>query len=106
MQVLEERFGVRREFAGHLMPLLEKLAAQQTSVEEWDQLLHGVAAAYRAGRVDGRGDESEGEVRLLVDQCSAELQKLEEAMKVLGVCLERLERRLDLPTSTVARLLH
>ena len=40
MQVLEERFGVRREFAGHLMPLFEKLAAQQPSVEEWDQLLH------------------------------------------------------------------
>ena len=106
MQVLEERFGVRREFAGHLTPLLEKLAAQQPSVEEWDQMLHGVAAAYRAGRVDGRARKSEGEVRLLVDQCSAELQKLVEATKVLGACLERLEGRLDLPTSTVERLLH
>jgi len=106
MQVLEERFGVRREFAGHLMPLLEKLAAQQPSVEEWDQMLHGIAAAYRAGRVEGRRHDSEGEVRLLVDQCSAEMQKLEEAMKVLGVCLERLDRRLDAPGTTVARLLH
>jgi hypothetical protein len=104
-QVLEERYGVRPEFAGHLLPLLERVAVQQPTVEEWEQLLHGVAAAYRAGRPAGRAPGSEDEARALTDQFLGELRKIEESLKVLDVYLERLRQRTKRPRQQV-RVLH
>ncbi len=104
-QTLEERFGLRPECAGHLIPILERLAAQQPSVQEWDQLLNGLVAAFRAGRTP-RNPTRAAETRALVDQFLAELQKLDESLTVLGVCLERLQRRVAGPPSAPERMLH
>ena len=104
-QVLEERYGVKPEFAGHLLPLLERVAVQQPSVEEWERMLHGVAAAYRAQRPAGRAPGGEDEARVLADQFLGELRKIEESLKVLGVYLERLRQRVKQPRQQV-RVLH
>ena len=99
LQVLEERYGVRREFAGHLMPLLERLSQQQPSVEEWDRLLHGVAAAYRTGAADAPEGGSGAEAGALVEQFCDEMRKMDESLKVLTACLQRLEREVKLPNA-------
>jgi hypothetical protein len=104
-QVLEERYGVQPEFAGHLLPLLERLAVQQPSVEQWEQMLHGVAAAYRVARPAGRPPGGEDEARVLADQFLGELRKIEESLKVLDVYLERLRQRMKRPTQHI-RVLH
>ena len=103
-QVLEERYGVQPEFAGHLLPLLERLAVQQPTVTEWERMLHGVAAAYRIGRCEGRPRGTEDESHVLVDDFLLELRKMDESLKVLSVFLERLRDRIRVASSE--RLLH
>ena len=106
VQVLERRYGVRPEFAGHLLPILERLSDRQPSLEEWDQVLHGLAAAYRSSR-DLRGPEpSESEMRVLLDQFGDEVRKMHESIKVLGVCLQRLHRRIGPASPAAERTLH
>ncbi len=106
LQVLEERYGVGREFAGHLLPMLERLAGQKPTIDEWDQMFHGVAAAYRTGRRNARSSEAHHEAGVLVDEFSDELRKLEESLKVIGACLERLRQQVIPPPATLARSLH
>lgn len=106
MQVLEERYGVGREFAGHLLPILERLAGQKPTVDEWDQMFHGVAAAYRTGRRHTQSHEAHHEAGVLVEEFSDELRKLEESLKVIGACLERLRQSVVAPPPTLARSLH
>ena len=85
--LLAERFGVGREFAVHLMPLLEALAGAQPGAEDWERALRCVAAAYHS-----RTEELDSfdETRVLVRQFISELKRMDESLKVLGVYLERL----------------
>lgn len=106
LQVLEERYGVGREFAGHLLPILERLAGQNPTVDEWDQMFHGVAAAYRTGRRNARSEQAYHEAGALVDEFGDEVRKLEESLKVIGACLERLRQQVVPPPATLARALH
>ena len=106
MQELEKRYGIRPEFAGHLLPLLEHVAARQPSVEEWERLLNGVAAAYRAGRSGEQRKQPENELGILVSQFNDELRKVDESLKVLGVYLERLRERANAPQAPTERVLH
>ena len=99
--VLAEKFGVGREFTVHLMPLLEAIARSHPTAEDWDRTLGCVAAAYRS-----RTEELEalGETRVLVRHFVAELKRMDESLKVLGVYLERLRDGLTDPSQT--RILH
>ena len=104
METLETRFGVPREFAMPLLPVLERVASQQPSSAEWSVVLSGVARAYRASRSDGdRGAEID-ELCGLMSQFAGELGKLDESLKVLSVYLERVHQRLH--PSLGSRLLH
>lgn len=106
MEMLEERFGVPRDFAIPLMPMLERVALQEPSTEEWMLVLGGVARAYRAsqGEGEGQGDGEIGEVSGLMTQFSSELRKLDESLKVLSVYLERVRQQLH--PSLGSRLIH
>ncbi len=105
-QLLEENYGVQPEVAGHLVPVLERIAVQEPSPEEWEGLLQGVAAAYRATRSSPRHRKAGREVRVLVDEFVAEVRKMDESLKVMRVYLERLQQRMKLPTPPPVRLLH
>jgi len=104
METLETRFGVPREFATPLIPVLERVASQQPSSAEWTAVLGGVARAYRASQ----GEEDKGgevdEVCGLMNQFAGELKKLDESLKVLSVYLERVHQQLH--PSLGSRLLH
>jgi hypothetical protein len=91
-QMLETQYGVDRGFTEHLAPLLERFAASEPSAEEWDHLLKGLVAAYRACQRGGA--ESPDEVKVLAGDVAAELRKIEESLKVLGVYLMRIQQRL------------
>lgn len=105
LRALEQQHGVRPEFAGHLQPIFERLAAQEPTVEEWNRLLHGLAAAYRSSH-SARPPQSVTEVRALVRQFAAELKKIDESLKVMGVCLDRLHQRVRRATVASPRTLH
>jgi hypothetical protein len=90
MEVLEDRFGVPREFATPLIPMLERVASQGPSSDEWTAVLAGVARAYRAAQGENEFDQVSG----LMQQFSAELCKLEESMKVLAAYLDRVRQQL------------
>lgn len=100
VRVLEDRFGVPREFATPLIPMLERVAAQGPSSNEWTLVLGGVARAYRASQGDGELVEVSG----LMQQFSTELRKLEESMKVLSAYLDRVRQQLH--PSLGSRLIH
>ena len=104
METLETRFGVPREFATPLLPVLERVASQQPSSAEWSAVLCGVARAYRASRSDGDRDAEVDEVRGLMNQFAGELRKLDESLKVLSVYLDRVHQHLH--PSLGSRLLH
>ena len=104
--LLEERHGVQSEFSGHLEPLLERIALLEPTPEEWDELLHGVAAAYRSTSVLRRRRSAGSDVRVIVDEFLGEIRKMDESLKVMGVYLSRLQQRMRLPTSPPERLLH
>lgn len=100
VQVLEERFGVRPEFAEAVRPLLEQFAEEARSPEEWEALLRGLSQAYLSTRqvaVEGRE-----EVRVLLRELDDELRKLDESLKVLAVYIGRIRSRVEAPP---ARLL-
>jgi hypothetical protein len=99
--LLAEKFGVGREFAAHLMPLLEALARSRPGAADWERALACVGAAYRS-----RTEELDAldETRVLVRQFVTELKRMDESLKVLGVYLERLRDSLTHPTQ--ARTLH
>lgn len=99
--VLAEKFGVSREFAVHLMPLLEVVAGGQPRAEDWERALRCVAAAYhsRTEEID-----SLDETRVLVRQFITELKRMDESLKVLGVYLERLRDTLANPSAP--RIVH
>ncbi len=93
LQLLEVQYGVDRGFTEHLAPLLERFAASEPSAEEWDHLVKGLVAAYRA--CQRRGAEPQDEVKVLAGDVASELQKIEESLKVLGVYLMRIQQRLS-----------
>lgn len=105
-RLLEERFGVQSEFAEHLTPLLERIEALEPSSEEREELLHGVAAAYRSTRSLRRRRRAGSDVRVLVEEFQGELRKMDESLKVMKVYLERLQQRMRLPNTPGERLLH
>lgn len=100
MEMLEDRYGVPREFATPLIPMLERVASQEPSLDEWTLVLGGVARAYRASQGEGDVDEVCG----LMNQFSSELRKLDESLKVLSVYLERVRHQLH--PSLGSRLIH
>lgn len=100
MDMLEERYGVPREFAVPLIPMLERVASQEPSLDEWTLVLGGVARAYRASQ----GESDVEEVSGLMGQFSSELRKLDESLKVLSVYLERVQQQLH--PSLGSRLIH
>lgn len=118
MEVLEDRFGVPREFAAPLLPMLERLAYQDPSSEEWLAVLKGIALAYRSSVAAEAEDPQDGplppgpiraeagvaEVCGLMNQFSSELRKLDESLKVLTAYLERVHQQLH--PSLGSRLLH
>ena len=91
MQILETRFGVGEEFSDHLTPLLDSFGSREPSAEECEELLVNLASAYQASRRAGL--QSRHEVNALVGQVVSELRKMDESLKVLGVCLERLRQQ-------------
>ena len=97
---------MQSEFAENLEPLLERIEALGPAPEERDQLLHGVAAAYRSTRVLRRRQRAESDVRVLVEEFQGEIRKMDESLKVMSVYLERLQQRMRLPTPPAERLLH
>lgn len=102
VEILVEKLGVGSEFAVHLVPLFERIAAQEPTAEEWDRLLGCAAAAYRScweGEL-ARLDEAHG----LMRQFLSEVRKVDESLRVLDVYLERLRQH----TAGVppARVLH
>jgi len=99
--LLADEFGVSREFAIHLMPLLEMLASTQPGAAEWERALRCLAAAYHS-----RTEELESfeESRVLVRQFISELKQMDESLKVIGVYLERLRDTLANPIAP--RTLH
>jgi uncharacterized protein (DUF1697 family) len=94
--VLAEKFAVNREFAVHLLPLLEAIASAQPGAEDWERALRCVAAAYHS-----RSEELDSfdETRVLVRQFISELKRMDESLKVLGVYLERLRDTLANPAA-------
>jgi hypothetical protein len=100
METLEDHYGVPREFAIPLIPMLERVAAQEPSADEWTLVLGGVARAYRASQGESELDEACG----LIGQFSAELKKLDESLKVLTVYLERVRHHLH--PSLGSRIVH
>jgi len=96
MQILETRFGVGPEFSDHLAPLLERFGSRQPSAEECEELLVNLASAYQASRMAGL--QSIHEVSVLVGQVETEVKKMDEALKVLGVCIERLRQQMKVPS--------
>jgi hypothetical protein len=101
LQLLEARYGVSREVARHLAPVLERVAEQQLSSEDLEALLGGIAAAYRSSRPPE--PELAHEVKALVGDFVSEVRKIEESLKVVGVYLDRIRQRLvvPLPSSTL-----
>ena len=91
-ELLEERYGVARGFTDPLVPLLERFAATGPSPREWEDLMQGLVAAYRASRESA--PEPREEVRALLQDAGTELRKLDESMKVLRVYLLRIQRTL------------
>ena len=104
LELLEQDYGVTPEFAGHMAPVLEKLERQDPSSEEWDQILHGLVAAFRSTRA--RSNRSADEVSVIVDEFLGELRKMDESLKVLGAFLERLQQRMSLTGQSGERVLH
>ena len=96
VQILEARFGVGHEFSDHLAPLLESFGARQPSAEECEELLVNLASAYQASRRVGL--QFVDEVNVLVGQVVSELRKMDESLKVLGVCLVRLRQQMKVPS--------
>ncbi len=105
-QLLEEQYDVQPEAAAHLVPVLERIAVQEPSPEEWEGLLRGVAAACRATRSSPHHRKAGREIRMLVDDFVAEVRKMDESLKVMSVYLERLQQRMKLPTPPLVRLLN
>ncbi len=95
MQILETRFGVGPEFSDHLGPLLERFASKQPSAEECEELLVNLASAYQASRRAGL--QSFQEANVLVSQVTSEFKKMDESLKVLAVCLQRLRQQMKTP---------
>lgn len=98
LEELEARFGITPEVAGHLRPVLERLAAQPLSGPDRESMLQGVAAAVQSARGQAEPTlptlRTPSEVNGLLDQFTSELQKMDETLKVLSVYLERLNERL------------
>ena len=104
LELLEEEYGVSPEFAGHISPLLERALEEASSADDCDQLLRGLAAAYRASQ-SPRQLRTVDEVSVIVDEFLGELRKMDESLKVLGAYLERLQERVRLPHRPVERVL-
>jgi hypothetical protein len=96
LAILQKRFGVGFEFAEHLVPFLERFAAQEPTNDEWEQMLRAIAAAYRSCDPSSESDTLD-EVRTLLGQFVTEMKKLDETLKVLSVYMERVRQRIYRP---------
>ena len=79
----------------HPVPTLQHL-------DDWEQLMECVAAAYRA--VPQVEDKALHEAQVLVGQFVTEMKKIDESLKVVTVFLDRLRQQLGAPEA--ARVLH
>jgi hypothetical protein len=91
-EVLQEDYGVDPGFTDPLVPLLERFAEAAPSPQEWQDLVQGLVAAYRASQKSS--PEPREEVNVLLHDAGAELRKLDESLKVLRVYLLRIQRTL------------
>ena len=92
-QLLEAQYGIDRGFTGHLAPLLERFAASEPTAEESENFIRALVAAYRASK---RGPaEPRNEVKVLLGDVAAELRKVEESLKVLGVYLLKIHQKMQ-----------
>ena len=99
--VLEAKFGVDAEFSSHLVPFLDRFAAQEPTFEEWEQTLRAIAAAHRACDVKEEGlDEIDG----LMGHFVTEMKKLDETLQVLKAQLDRVRTHMFHPDPQ--RILH
>jgi hypothetical protein len=89
-EVLQEDYGVDPGFTDPLVPLLERFAEAAPSPQEWQDLVQGLVAAYRASQKSS--PEPREEVNVLLHDAGAELRKLDESLKVLRVYLLRMKR--------------
>ncbi len=86
-----ERQGVAPEFSGPVADRLEAIA-HGLSPTEYDAVLHGVAAAYGVHRDDRRRDAlpDGDEIERLMRDFAAELQKLDEGLRMLSAYVLRM----------------
>jgi hypothetical protein len=102
LELLEQRYGVRPELAGPLLPVLDRYLQRDASGPQWDELLEGLAVACRAASEPGR--EAVDEVRVLVGDFLAEMRKIDESLKVVNAFVARIRQHLQSPA--LLRTLH
>lgn len=95
VELLEGRYGVSPAFAEQFVPVFEQVAAKKPTSEDWESLMECLAAAYRT--LPQVEDKTLAEAQVLVGQFVAELKKIDESLKVVGVFLERLRTQLGTP---------
>lgn len=100
--ILEGKFGVSSDFLEHLLPILERIAEQRPTAEEWEEMLQAVSAAYRTSV--SQESRTLEEVNAIAAQVSSELRKMDESLKVLGAYLDRVRQTMSSPPES--RLLH
>lgn len=91
-QAVEAAMAAPVDSANPVVPLLERVARRKLSAEERTLLLREIASIYREWREEEL--DASREVRTLVGDFLTELRKIDESLKVLGVYLERIRRRL------------
>jgi len=102
VELLEGRYGVSPAFAEQFVPVFEQVAQSHPSSDDWEALMACLASAYRS--LPAVEDKTLHEAQVLVGQFVAELQKIDESLKVVSVFLDRL--RAQLGTLEVSRTLH
>jgi hypothetical protein len=93
LQPVESALAEPANSAKPVLPVLERVARRKLTPEEKAAVLHEIAAAYQEWRRDEL--EANREVHTLLGEFLTEVRKIDESLKVLGVYLERIRRRLQ-----------
>ncbi len=96
IQLLESRYGVDPKFSATLMPLLYAAMRADPDAREIKLILEGIVAAFGARKDAEAG--SIDEVHGILSQFSQEMRKLDEALKVLTVYLDRVRKTVRAPS--------